>query len=122
MIAPRDADVHHALGLLLVRQKRLPEAVEALEQSAKLSPNNPHYSYAYAVALNTTGKPNQAIKVLEETHTRYPYDREILYALAAFNRDMENLDEARGYAEKLVTLSPNDPDARHLLDSLQPQR
>jgi Flp pilus assembly protein TadD len=121
-VAPRDADVHYALGLLLVRQKRVSEAVKALELSAKLNLNNPHYSYVYAVALNTTGKIKEALKVLEETHARYPNDRETLYGLVTFNRNIGNFEAARSYAEKLIELSPNDPTARSLLDSLQDKR
>ncbi|MFQ5961771.1 MAG: tetratricopeptide repeat protein, partial [Candidatus Methylomirabilales bacterium] len=120
-IAPRDADVHHALGLLLVRQQRMSEAVKVLGQSATLRPDNPHYSYVYAVALHTTGRPKDAIKVLDETHVRHPNDREVLYGLVTFNRDMGNLDAATLYAEKLIALSPQDPTARHLLNQLKQQ-
>ncbi len=120
-IAPRNADVHHALGLLLARQTRMSEAVTALEQSATLRPENPHYSYVYAVALHTTGRPKDAIKVLDETHARHSNDREVLYGLVTFNRDMGNLDAATSYAEKLVVLSPQDPAARRLLNQLTQQ-
>ncbi len=118
-IAPRNADVHHALGLLLVRHKRMPEALKALGQSARLRPDNTHYSYVYAVALHTTGRAKQAIKVLKEAHGRHPNDREVLYGLVTFNRDMGNLDAASQYAEKLIALSPQDPAARRLLNQLQ---
>jgi tetratricopeptide (TPR) repeat protein len=120
-IAPRDADIYHALGLLFVRQKRLADALEALKQSAELSPDNPHYSYVYAVALNSVGRKKEAIKFLEETHFRHPNDREILFALATFNRDGGNLHAARNYAEKLIELSPKDPSFRKLLEELQIQ-
>ena len=68
---------------------------------------------------STDQRLKQISIVLEETHLRYPNDREILYALVAFNRDTGNLGAARSYAEKLIVLSPQDPAARRLLDSLQ---
>jgi Flp pilus assembly protein TadD len=118
-LAPQDADVQQALGLLLVRQQRLPEAVAALAQAARLNPDNPHYSYVYAVALNSTGKPEEAIRVLEEAHARQPNDREILYALVTINRDRGNLEAARRYAQQLLTLAPQDPALRQLMQQLQ---
>jgi predicted CXXCH cytochrome family protein len=120
-IAPRDADVQQTLGLLLVRQHRLPEALEALAQAARLNPRNPHYSYVYAVALNSTGKPDEAIKILEEAYSRQPNDLELLYALVTFNRNRGNLEAARRYAQQLLTLAPQDPAVRQLVNQLQAQ-
>ena len=53
---PPNAAAHHALGLWLIRQKRLPEALTALAEAARLSGDNPRYGYVYAVALNETGQ------------------------------------------------------------------
>ncbi|MFQ5350801.1 MAG: multiheme c-type cytochrome, partial [Thermoanaerobaculia bacterium] len=50
-LAATKADVHHALGLLLVRQQRRDEALEHLAQAALLSDDVPHYDYVYALAL-----------------------------------------------------------------------
>jgi Flp pilus assembly protein TadD len=117
-ISPRDGDVYHALGLLFVRQNRIPEAVSALEKSVMMSPDNPRYSYVYAVALNDTGKKSESIRVLEEAHERHPGDRELLYALINFNREIGDVLSARRYAEKLLEVSPHDPGAARLLDEL----
>jgi Flp pilus assembly protein TadD len=105
----------------LVRQKRFPEAVEALAQAANLNPDNPRYSYVYAVALNSSGKSKEALQVLEEAHSRYPNDREILYALATLQRDQGNPFAARLYAQKLAKLAPQDPAVQQLLKQLQGQ-
>ena len=84
----------------------------------KLSPDNARYSYVYAVALNETGKPDEALNVLEKANSRNPNDREILYALTVFNANSGNLEAARGYAEKLRELSPEDPAVIKLLNDL----
>jgi Flp pilus assembly protein TadD len=118
-LSPQNAEVYHALGLLLVRKKQMSEAIDALEKSVRLKPDNPHYSYVYAVALNTIGKSAEAIEVLKKTNTRHPNDREVLYALVYFNRDRGNINAARQYAEKLIELSPSDSDAHRLLDELK---
>jgi Flp pilus assembly protein TadD len=57
--------------------------------------------------------------VLEEAHKRRPSDREVLYALINFNRENGNVKEARQYAEKLLEITPHDPDALRLLDELK---
>jgi predicted Zn-dependent protease len=90
-ISPESGDVYHALGLLLVRQNKIPEAMDAFEESVKLSPDNTRYSYVYAVALNDIGNKSESIRVLEEAHRRRPADREVLYALINFNREIGDI-------------------------------
>jgi Tfp pilus assembly protein PilF len=105
-VVPEQAEVHHALGLLLVRQQRHPEAVAALAQAASLRPDVPRYSYVYAIALHDTGTPQKAIDVLEAAHKRHPYNREMLTALVAFHREQGNFEAAQQYAATLQALAP----------------
>jgi len=105
-MVPGSADIQHALGLSLVRQKRTAEAIEALERAARLSPDNSRYVFVYAVGLNSTGKTGQAVTVLQGAHHRFPDNTDILTALIAFHRDTGNLDAARIYAEKLRSIAP----------------
>jgi Flp pilus assembly protein TadD len=105
-VIPENGVVHHALGLSLVRQKRMVEAVEALEQAVRLSPNNARYVYVYAVALNSMDETSKAIMVLQGAHNRFPNNTDILNALVAFHRDNGNTKAARTYADKLRSLLP----------------
>lgn len=105
-VSPEQAEVYYALGLLLVRQQRHSEAMVALAQAARLRPDVPRYSYVYAVGLYDTGKPHEAINVLEAVHTRHPYAHEIVAALVAFHREQGNFAAARRYAATLRALSP----------------
>lgn len=100
-IAPNNAAIHHALGLTLVRLKRTGDALEELRLASKLAPDSAHYLYVYAVALNSTGKQEQAVMILQGAHNLFPGNRDILGALVAFLRDMGNEAAARSYAEKL---------------------
>jgi len=104
--APTSGDIYHALGLSLVRQKRNSEALEALEQAASLSPDNPRYIYVYAVALNSNGDTGKAVLVLQGAYNRFPFNADILKALVAFHRDAGNPEAARIYSNKLRGLSP----------------
>jgi tetratricopeptide (TPR) repeat protein len=121
-IAPDRADVHHALGLLLVRQRRMPEALEALRRAAELDAQGSHYAYVYALALHEVGRREEALAVLEQAHERRPGDREPLLALATIRRDQGDLSAALGYARKLVELSPGDPGAQSLIEQLEAAR
>ncbi len=118
-IAPDAAEPVHALGLLKIRQKQYPEALTLLAKAAALQPDNARYSYVYAVALNSTGHADGAIAVLQQVHQRRPADRQVLMGLIAFERDKGNLPAAITYAQQLVQLAPDDPDARAMLAELQ---
>ena len=88
------AAAHHALGLFLVRQKRLPEAIPELEAAARLAPESARYGYVYAVALNGAGRPKQAMEALSACSVRHPYDRDTLSALIAYSREQGNPRQA----------------------------
>ncbi|MFZ1641405.1 MAG: tetratricopeptide repeat protein [Candidatus Contendobacter sp.] len=115
---PQNATAYHALGLLLIRQKRLPEAITALAEAARLGGDNPRYGYVYAVALNSAGQGPKAIQELETVLQRHPNDRDSLLALVAFQRDAGHLDAARVYARRLAELEPDNPEVRALLQKM----
>lgn len=103
---PDSAVIHHVLGLSLIRQQRSKEAVNELRLAAQLDPGNTRYVYVYAVALNSTGDPQQAIMILQGANTAHPGNVEILQALVAFHRDLGNQAAAKKYADKLQAISP----------------
>jgi len=114
-----DGDVHHALGLTLARQKKYREAIDELDRAVQLSPESARYGYVLGIALNDLGQRSRAIDVLEAAHGRHPADRAILYSLVTINVENGTPEEATVYAEKLVELAPDDPDARELLNRLR---
>ena len=77
---PRAAAVHHALGLLLVRQKRAAHALAELEAAARLDPDSARYGYVYAVALHDAGRSTRALDALARVLARHPWDRDALTA------------------------------------------
>lgn len=113
--APDSAELHHALGLTLVRRQQYDEAGVELGRAAELAPNDPIYAYVYGVALNSSGNSTRGIAVLNAAHERFPGDRQLLYALTTIGRDRGDLTAARRYAERLVALRPDDLQARQLL-------
>ena len=117
--APGSAQLHHALGLALVRQKRIDEALASLAEASRLEPDDVRLAYVYAVALNSSQQPDEAMKVLEAAHLRHPNDRSVLFGLATFNRDRGRGVEAIMYARRLVEIYPHDHEARGLLRALK---
>lgn len=53
---PRNALAHHALGLSLLRQKRLAAALPALRQASRLDPRNARFAAVYALAQQSAGR------------------------------------------------------------------
>ena len=118
-LAPHNANVHHSLGLLLIRVGKKDEALGMLAQAEKFGPDNPRHGYVYAVALSSSGKKMQALQVLEDTHKRHPNDPQLVFMLATLHRDQGNRPAAIQFAKRLLALVPQDPGARQLLQSLQ---
>jgi predicted CXXCH cytochrome family protein len=81
---PESGDAHHALGLLYVRSRRMPEALPLLERASRLSPENPRYAFVHAVALVETGNRAAGIAVLEDAARRFPGDARLRDALRAY--------------------------------------
>lgn len=117
-VAPDNADLHHALGLLHVRAKRLDEAIAELSQAMRLAPDNSRYAYVYALALNETGKVEAALEVLVDSYKRRPADRDTLIALVTMNRDAGKLTDAQSYARALRIRYPKDPNTAALTRAL----
>ena len=113
-----DPSLHYALGLSLARQQRLTDALAEFQQAARLAPDEPRYAYVYGVALHSAGKQQEGIRVLAAAHKRFTGDVELLQALATMERDRGQRAAARGYAQQLVKLVPDDPQAQALLREL----
>lgn len=114
------AAAHHALGLLLVRQKRLPEAMPSLAAAAaRLAPESARYAYVYAVGLEGAGRRREAIETLEQVLIRHPYDRDILSALVAYTREQGAPRRALSYARRLTELEPGNAELRQLVRRLE---
>ncbi len=118
-INPNNADAQHSLGLLLVRQHDYAGALDLLRRASELAPENARYAYVYAVALNSTGAPAQALAILEHAHQKHPADRDVLAALVAIARDAGDLAAALRHARELIALDPGNAQLRALIADLE---
>ena len=116
---PRDAALHHTLGLALTRQKKSAEALQEFRTATTLAPTNGRFAYVYGVALNSGGQSGEAIKVLTAALARQPYDRDILSGLAYFNAQAGRRDVALGYVRKLRELDPDSAEVAQMARQIE---
>jgi Flp pilus assembly protein TadD len=95
----QDAGLHHALGLTLTRQKWPDDALAEFRTATEIEPDRSRYADVFAVALHSSGRVDESMKVLKENLARHPDDRESLLALVTFNRDAGDIGAALEYAE-----------------------
>ena len=118
--SPRDAALHYALGLTLTRLKQTDAALAELSRAAELEPARARYSYVYAVALQSSGRREEALSVLKNALAKHLNDRDILTALINFSREAGDIVGALEYAERLTLVSPN-PELARVIEDLRRQ-
>jgi len=121
-ISPRAADLHHALGLLLVRRQDTEAALTELGRAADLATDNPRYAYVYAIGLHSAGKVPEALEVLRAADARNPHDPDILGTLVSILRERGGPGDAAaalGWARKLQELMPGNEELEKIVAELQ---
>ena len=68
---PKSAQAAYNLGILLSKDQP-EEALVWSGRAAELRPDNPQYGYTYAFYLYRAGRPNEALKILQEVRQRFP--------------------------------------------------
>jgi tetratricopeptide (TPR) repeat protein len=120
-VVPGDGGLHHALGLSLVRLKRLDQALVELSRAAELDQHNARYAYIYGVALHSVGHQQEAIAYLKDSLTAHPDNRDIVMAIVSFSREAGDAATALHYAEQAIQMLPDDPTIRGLVNELRSQ-
>jgi tetratricopeptide (TPR) repeat protein len=111
-VMPRDAELHYALGLLLVRRHDHDGALQELVEAARLAPDNARYAFVQAIALHSAGRRAEALAVLRGANKRHPQDLDILGALVSINREAGDQQAALRYAREAAMLLPDNADRR----------
>ena len=91
--APQDAGVHRALGLALVRLKRLDRGARRVRRASPL-------------ASHSAGRGSEAMATLKDSLAHHPDDRDTLLAVPCFSRDAGDPTTALEYAERLARIAP----------------
>ncbi len=115
---PDNIVVLQALGMALVREKNYTEALDHFAQAAKLAPEDIGIQMVHAIALNSTGKTQEAMTVLQSAYRRQPQHPDLLYTLATLYRDAGDPAAATRYARELLVVAPDNNQARQLLEEV----
>jgi len=110
---------HYSMGLSLARQEKIEQAIEALQQASILDAENAQFSLAYAIALNSNGKTEDAMAELRTYHQKHPMNGRILMTLSTISRDNGNIKESLFYAEKMLELVPDNPQLQEYIKTLK---
>jgi predicted CXXCH cytochrome family protein len=105
--AADDADLLHALGLLEIRAKHLPAAVDLLGRAAEQAPDQSRYAYVHALAQEAAGDPRAAIASLTAATDRHPNDADIALALVSLNAKAGDRDATIAWAERYLARFPD---------------
>jgi predicted CXXCH cytochrome family protein len=119
--SPGDGGLHHALGLSLVRLKRLDEALVELRRATELDSRSARYAYIYGVALHSAGRQQEAIGYLKDSLIGHPENRDIIMAILSFSREAGDTVSALQYGEQAIKIAPDDPAIRALVEQLRRQ-
>ena len=107
--APRAAALHHSLGLALVRQQKKVEALTSLALAAELAPDDPQLGYVYAVALEDSGRGEEARSELVRVLATSPWHRDARLALAGYLAAAGDGPGAERERAALAAINPDDP-------------
>ncbi len=114
---PGSIDLQYQLGLALVRQRRIVDALPHLEAAA--TSGVAHYGYVYGVALYEAGRAGPAIAQLQQALTAAPDDQELLYGLASIAAAAGARQVALPPARKLAALNPDNQEIQQFLSRLE---
>jgi predicted CXXCH cytochrome family protein len=118
---PDSALAHYSLGLSLVRQHGLDDALVELGRAAELEPDTARYGYVYAVALDQARRRPEALRTLDEVLKRHAYDQSALEAAAAWAAQRGETQTALGYLMTLRAVRPGDPAIDQQIEYLRRQ-
>lgn len=112
---PRNARAHAMLGLALLEQRNLAEAVVSLRRALALDPSLTDLHSMMAAALHVLGEREAAAESYRRAISAQPKDAELHRALSHVLRELGQLEAALASARKAAQLKPADAQAHLVL-------
>ena len=109
---------HIALGASYIRRGDFQEAVDLLEDSAHLAPNDYNVFYYLGTAMRMMGKNQESLSILEKAVSLAPDSVHARFSLGLAYYDSKRLELARDEFMETVRIRPDFADAHFLLGSL----
>ena len=101
-----EAQVH--LAHVLIEQRHFPEARAALDDAARLKPDDPALHYVRGLYFKSQGDPEKALTELRRSIQLAPQVPEAHYEMGLLLRQRGELESAAGEFRKAIELSPAD--------------
>lgn len=114
-MAPGDTSTLYSVGVLYLKQRRYPEAVQALAEYAKLKPGHVEALVNLAVAHVELGELAEAEQIYRQAAEANPQDHRPHYNLGNLYFNQKNYAAALAAYQRAVELAPDDQDARYNL-------
>jgi len=108
-VEPNRAEAHFGKGMMLIKQDKAPQALEALSQAAKLAPQNPVFRYRMGQVQLEAGKTEAGLATLREVIAAAPRFVPAYLSLSHALSAQEKLVEARKVLEQGLKAVPNQP-------------
>lgn len=112
---PQFAEAHHLLGIAYYQQGFITEAAQSIANAVKISPKNLQYLNNYALMLNASNQPMEALKYFQEAILIAPKDLDIQLNIANTLLTLNRFEEAAGYYRRLLRIQSQREDIRAAL-------
>ena len=113
---------HDNLGVLLVEQGHVDEAIDHYRESLRLRPNNPRSHYDLAIALRKEGQTEDAIRQYTEALRLRPNYEKAHNNLGNLLLQTGQIDEALDHFRSALEIDPDYPEAHNNLGNALVQR
>ena len=104
-LAPRSADGYIAMGRALIERRRYVEALEMLDSAALRAPGETSILHFRGLAFFRSGRPDQALAILQRAYRLDPRNVELLGLIATVNQVNMAFDKALWHHETAMFFS-----------------
>lgn len=99
-----NAEYHFSLGLIHEQMSAYVEAISEYRRAGTCDPQNPLYELAVGGVYASTGKPDQALPIIEAVYKKHPQDPNANYYLGSVLIDLaESIPKSRTHDSYVVT-------------------
>jgi Flp pilus assembly protein TadD len=117
-LAPRDANIHHALGSALGKLKRADEALACFARAIALAPHEPRFHYALGVELSELSRLSEAEACFRRALAAQPDFVDASVHLGYVLRSQDRFEEAASCFLSATTQCPDRADAYNALGAV----
>ncbi|MDQ3181479.1 MAG: tetratricopeptide repeat protein [Acidobacteriota bacterium] len=108
-IQPASAQIYFVKSFLESEQGNTTQALDLLEKSLTIEPNNAEILASYVIAAIRANQAGKAVRAAEKLSNIQPENPEFLYLYGAASLQNNNLQKAETSLTKFLEMRPNDP-------------